>query len=98
MRIGNVIRVPGGDLWIVTEVHDKTIEAVSFDMENVSAIQRLDDSIHKERCGCGYDSDCEDCHGIGHFDKKVIGWKRSKVIAPCVKDFIMCRAAKIFDI
>ena len=108
MRTGNVIRAPGGDLWIVTDVNDHgerpTVSAVSFDSENCSAVQRLDDHEQKETCECGDHPDfmgepqegCVDCHGTGRFVKKIVGWKHSKVLAPNVKEFILKGVRKSF--
>lgn len=76
---------------------------MSFDFENVSAAQRLDDYEREETCPCGDHcgaalDDCEQCHGTGRFTRKVIGWKRSKVLAPNVKAFILRRVMKGFDL
>ncbi len=101
MRTGNVIRDPSGGMWIVVEVHDygdpSCVEAVSFDSENCSAMQRLDDHEKEITCHCGDfpeldgqpQADCEDCHGTGSYVVKVKGWKRSKILAPTVKDFLL---------
>jgi hypothetical protein len=90
VRTGNVIRSPGGDLWIVTEITDKLVQAVSFDHENVSAVQKLDDSTLTKWCfNCeGQLDDCETCNGAGQVTSPVRGWKHSKVLANSVRDFI----------
>ena len=66
---------------------ERTVEAVAFDAENCSAVQRLDDHEREEACHCG-DGDCETCKGAGHYVKKVLGWKRSRVLAPNVQAYI----------
>jgi hypothetical protein len=108
IRIGNVIRCPHGDLWIVTNVNDghdnpvtDTIEAISFDSENVTACQRLHDYDDRRQCsedyGFGCDVDCDVCHGTGLALVHVPGWKRSKVLASNAKDFILKGVRKQFD-
>ena len=101
MRTGNVIRDPGGSLWIVSDVHDNpanpVVEAIAFDAENVSACQRLDDHDRTETCQCVRvvafmgepQEDCEDCHGTGRFVRHIKGWKHSEVLASNVQEFIM---------
>lgn len=112
MRTGNVIRDPQGDLWIVAEVHDDGpnphVEAICFDSENVSAVQRLDDHDRNESCGCeqygangeydGHAEDCTDCHGTGRYVKHIKGWKHSKVLASNVQEFIMKGVKKGFGL
>lgn len=107
---GNVIRDPEGGMWIVTDIHDygdrPTIEAVAFDSENVSATQLLEDHEREKTCHCGDhpdfmgepQEDCEDCHGRGHYVQHIKGWKRSKVLAPNVKEFILKGTKKAFGI
>lgn len=112
MRTGNVIRDPEGSLWIVSEVHDgsdkPTVEAIAFDAENVSAVQRLDDHDRNESCSCerhtsdgdyaGNDPDCEFCHGYGRYIKHIKGWKHSKVLARNVQEFIINRMKKVWSL
>ena len=106
MRQGNVIKCPSGNLWIVSDVHDTTVEAISFDSENCSAVQRLDDHTRQQTCSCGdneYDqgepqTDCEDCHGSGRYLKRIKGWKHSRVLALTVQEFIRKRALKAFEV
>ncbi len=99
-QIGNVIRAPegeGGDLWIVTEVTDRTIEAVSFDSPNCAGAWRLDDHDREVTCSCGDDEyhqgapdeECRYCHGVGHYTVHVKGWSRAKILATTVKAFIL---------
>lgn len=110
MRTGNVIRDPHGDLWIVVDVHDDggghdyhkgkaTVEAISFDSENCTAVQRLDDHEREDACSCevydskdeyaGNDPECPDCKGTGRIKRHIKGWKHSKVLATNVKEFIL---------
>lgn len=97
MRIGNVIKDPNGGMWIVSEIDDRIVQAVSFDAENVSAVQQLEDHDRNETCSCGDnpermgepEPDCEDCHGEGRYVEHVKGWKRSKVLASNVQEFMM---------
>ena len=106
MRTGNVIRCPSGSLWIVTDVHEMTVKAIAFDAESVSAVQHLDDYTREDICGCGDHlefvgeprSDCERCQGAGRYTRLIKGWGESEVLARSVKEFIMKRAAKVFDI
>lgn len=107
-RDGNVIKAPGGDLWIVTDVNDELMSAVSFDSENCSATQKLDDHEREDTCHCevydekdeyaGNDPDCDDCHGTGRIKKKIKGWRHSKILAPTVKDFILKGIKKQFSL
>jgi hypothetical protein len=105
-RDGNVIKAPGGDLWIVIDVNDDVISAVSFDCENCSATQKLDDHERNETCHCGDcpeyqgepQEDCEDCHGTGRYTKKIKGWRHSKIVASTVKEFIMKGVKRQFGI
>ena len=110
LYVGNVIEVPSGGKWIVTDVNDygnrPTVSAVSFDSENCSAVQRLDDHIRVDTCHCGDypefegqpQEDCERCHGRGSYNVNIKGWERSKVLGATVKDFILKGLKKNFDI
>jgi hypothetical protein len=101
IRIGNVIQSPDGGRWIVTEVHDHTIEAVAFDAENASAVQYRQDRDQDKTCeGCldHPDTDCSRCGGTGYYTERVRGWDRSKVLAPHVKAFILNRVKKVFGL
>lgn len=107
-RTGNVIRDPGkhGSLWIITAVHDygdqPTVQAVSFDSENCSATQLLNDHERERVCACCHDFtttpelDCETCHGTGRYMEKIDGWGRSEVLAPNVQEFILRAVKKQF--
>jgi len=85
-----VIEAPTGDKWIVTEVRETNISAVSFNSENVSATQKLDDFIDRRWCQTceGTDEDCQFCRN-GWLDVPVKGWKHSKVLARSVEEFIL---------
>ena len=101
MRIGNVIQSPCGGIWIVTDVHDDVVCAVSFDSENCSAGQRLDDHERMETCGDCYDypnEECETCHGQRDYKKPIVGWKHAKVLAPTVRDYIMQGVRKLWQL
>ena len=106
MRIGNVIESPGGGKWIITEIDDEQVSAVSFDYENTSAVQSLEDTVHDKTCHCGDSpeldgepqADCERCHGSGSYAVPVRGWKHAKVLAPTVKAFIVRGMRRVFKI
>ena len=111
-HIGNVIESPEGSKWIVSEVRDHgerpVLEAISFDSENCSAVQLLEDHDDNRHCACetygpgdeyeGNDPECTDCHGTGTYVVHVKGWKRSKVLAYCVQDYIISKAKKAFGL
>jgi hypothetical protein len=102
---GNVIEAPErGGKWIVircddADKSDGVVTALSFDSENCSAVQRLNDHDRNDTCHCesytgdgeydGNDPDCERCHGTGSYVVHVKGWKHSKLLAPTVQDFIL---------
>lgn len=90
MRIGNVIEDPTGNKWVVTEVRETNVSAVSFDSENVSATYRLEDFIDRRWCQTceGTDQYCEFCKN-GWIDVPVKGWKHCKVLAPTVLSFMV---------
>jgi hypothetical protein len=106
MRIGNVIRPPDSrDLWIVTSVSDRLVSAVSFDSENCTATQRLEDSTQHRDCECmnlmdggGPDTACERCHGSGAVTVIVKGWKHAKVIAPSAQAFLLDGVKKLWGL
>lgn len=102
-RIGNVIRAPGDSgLWIVYDVNDQTIRAVSFTHENVSATQRLEDSTRRQRCSACYDQrssvGCETCNGTGEVEIAIKGWNRAKVVATSAQAFIMNGVRRQFQL
>jgi len=83
------------------------VAAISFDSENCSAVQRLEDSERTQSCHCGYededehwthDDDCEHCHGTGEYVVKTKGWKHSKVLASNVQDFILKGIKKAWNL
>jgi hypothetical protein len=82
------------------------IHAVSFDAENVRAIQELNDHERTRTCHCGdhpdFDGepqdDCDTCHGKGEFVQKVKGWKHSKVLARNVQEFILKGVKKVWSL
>jgi transposase len=99
MRIGNVIESPDGSKWIVTEINDRVVSAVAFDASNSSATARLDDYERVESCRCeGMDNGCPCCGGTNSVTVQVKGWKRSKVLADCVQDFILARIKKTWGL
>jgi hypothetical protein len=99
---GNVIEDPSGNKWIVSDTTDTHIHAVAFDAENCSAVQPLEDWLDSRTChGCldhGPDLGCETCHGTMSYDVNVKGWKRSKVLATNVRDFILKGVKKTWGI
>lgn len=110
--IGNVIKSPDGGMWIVTKCDERIVQAVSFDTENCSAVQQLDDHTRNETCHdcmeeCGYaeendedytNPDCETCHGTFRYERKIKGWKHSKVLATTVRNFILSGVKKTWGI
>lgn len=102
MRIGNVIESPGGGKWIVTEIDDEMVHAVSFEHENTSAVQPLEDTEYEEPCRvCGESASslgCERCGETGVVTKPKTGWKHAKVLAPTVKAFIERGMRRMFKI
>lgn len=95
MRIGNVIEAPGGGRWVVVNVMEHVVDAVSFDHENVRATQKLEDYTHTVDCSCTQewttepDAACEWCHGEGRYLERHQGWKHAKVLAPTVQAFML---------
>lgn len=85
MRTGNVIRCPRGYLWVVSAVHDKTVSAISFNSESVSATQSLEDYTKEVWC-----EGCDASDNMGHHHNLIFkGWKNSVVLAPNVQTFIV---------
>lgn len=103
MRTGNVIKTPYNFIAIVTNVSDDYLNWVSFDSENCSGGGKMEDSFRNEACFCiegndgEYDEYCPDCKGKGSYDVKVLGYKRSKVLAPNVKSYILKSLTKNFE-
>ena len=104
MRIGNVIESPGGGKWIVTSVSTDVVQAVAFDSEGCLATQRLDNHTREEMCDCTdqwqYEPDdaCETCHGTGRYQRMVVGWRHSTVLAPTVQAFILNGVKKVWGL
>ncbi len=98
MRIGNVVRAPSGSLWIISAIDDKVVRAVSFDSENCTATQQLEDhedSRHRYEEYCEEETCQDGC--IGHKCMvPVAGWKHSKVEASSVRQFILNGVTKQF--
>lgn len=83
----------------MVDVHEKTVEAVSFSHENVSAVQKLDDHEDCYPCECeGVNAFCERCNGHGTLVLKIKGWKHSKVLATNVQEFIMKGIKKAWNL
>lgn len=112
-HVGNVIRNPHGHLEIVTDVHwgvpgkSDYVRTVSFDAQNSSGGGDIDDVTTEESCGCWLnydmesgeaDPDCSDCHGTKRWNRFRPGYNRATVLAPCVRDFIIRRLMKNFNI
>jgi len=107
VRTGNVVRSPeGNDLWIVTDVTDTTVRAVSFTHANSSGSFGLDDFTVTSICPCcwveadGTDSGggCVRCKGENEITRTVKGWKHATVVAQNVQEFIMQGFAKAMGI
>lgn len=104
-RTGNVIKSPYGTICIVTNCTDDYVSWVSFSSENSSGGGSLEDTTRNETCYCNenydygnnYDPECSDCKGSGGYEVKVLGYKRSELLASCVKDYILKRLTKNFD-
>tara|TARA_R110000772_G_scaffold12486_1_gene38034 strand:+ start:177 stop:521 length:345 start_codon:yes stop_codon:yes gene_type:complete len=107
-HIGNVVRLSGGLLVIITNVDKDTTQWVSFSCSNSSGVTRNKSSVKFETCynckDAEVDSDysnrsftCELCKGEVLYKETIDGMDKSKVMANCVKDFIISRTMKNFE-
>ena len=98
-KIGNVIRLKDGYLAIVTNVNDKTTEFVSFSSSNSSGVINNKTYETVENCFyCEEDYDCEVCNNTGKVTQIFYGVDEAKLEANCVKDFIVSRMLKNFEL
>ena len=100
-HIGNVVRLSGGLLVIITNVDKDTTQWVSFSCSNSSGVTRNKSYERVETCynckDAEVDSDCELCKGEVSYKETIDGMDKSKVMANCVKDFIISRTMKNFE-
>ena len=101
MNIGNVVRLSKGHLVIITNVNKETTQWVSFSGSNSSGVTRNKSYNRTETCyECSdveVDTECELCKGQVSYKETIDGMDKSKVVANCVKDFIISRTIKNFE-
>ena len=108
MNIGNVVRLSKGHLVIITDINKDTIQWISLSSSNSSGITRNKSYERVETCydckDAEVDSDysnrsftCELCKGEVSYKETIDGMDKSKVMANCVKDFIISRTMKNFE-
>lgn len=102
-RIGNVVKLDGSRLVIITSVDSDTTFWVSFDSSNCSGATRNKSYIRMEACFCcenndgEYDTECKDCKGNGEYPEEINGMVNAKYLADNVKAYIMNKLTKNFD-
>jgi hypothetical protein len=100
---GNIIKSPSGSLWIVTDINEKYMSAVSFDSTNCSLGCSKESKRQPRQCECvdyagESDSECEICNGTGENFLIYPGYDDFEFVASTVKDFIVNRALSIFKV
>jgi len=102
--IGNIVKSPYGSLWIVTEIDDKYMRAVSFEYTNSSlGCSKETTKRGKHQCGCvdNYgeaDPQCTNCEGSGEAVTVFAGYEEYEFVASTVKEFITSRMMRIFSL
>jgi|TARA_B110000259_G_C13979019_1_gene387867 hypothetical protein len=111
MKTGNVVRLSKGHLVIITNVNKDTTQWVSFSSSNMSGVTRNKSYNRTEKCyECSdvevdyhgtilkyTDKECELCKGEASYKETIDGMDKAKVMANCVKDFIISRTMKNFE-
>ena len=104
MRTGNVIRLKGGSIVIVSNVRSDTTQWVSFNSENCSGITNNKTTIENEMCwNCDTndsdtpDTECEFCKGTGYYEKERDGIDKATFLADNVKSYILKALTKNFE-
>ena len=100
MITGNVVRLSGGHLVIITNVNKDTTQWVSFSCSNMSGVTRNKSDKTAEVCydckDVEVDPDCECCGGKIRYWEDIDGMDKAVVEASSVKDWIVDRLLKDF--
>lgn len=100
---GNIVKSPTGSLWIVSDISEKYMSAISFNSTNCSLGCSKETKRQSKSCGCTYetgeaDPECNNCNGTGEDFLVYPGYDEFEFVASTVKDFIVNRALSIFNI
>jgi hypothetical protein len=102
-QTGNVVENGYGHILIIYDEREDNTVWVSFDTPNCSGVTRNETYTVRENCMCSYNNtgcpieDCFMCHGKGRYEKIYFGMDKAKLLAPCVKDYILKRLTKNFN-
>lgn len=104
MNTGNIVKLYGGSLVIITRIDTNITHWISFDSSGCSGATKNKTFIEDAMCWtCGINDggdieyDCECCKGTGYYKKTIHGMDKAKVLADNVKEYIVKRLTKNFE-